>query len=558
MSPPGARLVLAGVWLLLATGCASTAPSAGSPQRPDPQVEPPSPVATARASPRGGSLRIGVGEDPAAIAPWLLADRAGDRVANAVFDSLVALNQRLEPVPAAASGWEVSDDGRTYRFTLRPGGRFHDGDPVVAGDFVRAFNRVADGTAAPRSFNAGLLGAVAGFEAAQRTGTALAGVEALDRRHLRIRLRRPDADFLTALADPSLAPIPPEAVREPERYAQEPIGNGPFAMTQPWEHDDFVRLERAPDHPDPARLEEVVFQIYPSDAAGERQYGAYREGGLDVATVPATARTEADGAAGAGVGEYAGPGLIDGATLSIYFLGFDLSEGPFDRGRLRRAVSRAIDREGLVEDVLHGTRVPLRSVAPPPLDGVAPEVCGHCRHDPEQARALWAEADAADGTPESIRLLHNRGSTHERIVRTVAGQIEATLPVSVTTAEQALQPYLESVRAGAGDVFRFGWQPSVPTLGAVLRPLFHSRGSHNLNGYASAGVDRLLDRARGEGDDLRRLELLRQAETRILADAPLAPLFAYRHHLVVAESVRGLQVTPDGRLNLAEVWVDRP
>jgi ABC-type transport system substrate-binding protein len=398
---PTLRSVLAGVivGVLLSSACSPPPEPPVTPQPPSEQAAPPAPGSVDER--RGGTLRVGLTLDPYTLDPRFLADEHGQLIADALFDPLVRLDEHFEVVAGAAERWEMSEDGTELTFHLREAS-FHDGTPVTAEDFVRTFVRIADGAADPRSFLAYLLAPVAGFDAAQAGDAPLEGVEALDARTLRIRLSVPDRSFLTTLADPSLVPVPVTADDDPEVFAEQPVGNGPFQMSEPRERDAFLRLRRNPDHHTPPLLDEVLLQIYQEDLTRDRQWDDLLDGQLQVAEVPPERRDEAIDRFGRADDGASGPGFVEGLTSAVYLYGFDVTQPPFDLPEVRRAISLAIDREALAEDVMLGSRVPATAVIPPSLPGAQAGACGYCRHDPEAARVQFelakqrVAADARD------------------------------------------------------------------------------------------------------------------------------------------------------------------
>jgi ABC-type transport system substrate-binding protein len=385
---PTLRSVLAGVivGVLAVTACSPPpeTPDAPSPPPGETTIPQPGPV-DAR---RGGTLRVGLSLDPYTLDPRFLADEQGQLIVDALFDPLVRLDADLEVVPGAAERWEVSDDARELTFHLRDAA-FHDGTPVTAEDFVRSFARIADGAASPPSFLGYQLASVEGFESAQAGRGPLTGLEAVDDRTLRIRLSVPDRTFLTTLADPSLVPVPAVADEDLQAFAEQPVGNGPFQMTEPREREAFLRLRRNPEHHEPPLLDEVLLQIYQEDLTRDRQWEDLLDGQLQVAEVPPERRDEAIERFGRSEDEVTGPGFVDGLTSAVYLYGFDTTQPPFDLPELRRAISLAIDREALAQEVMLGSREPATAIVPPPLPGSQPGVCGYCRHDPEAARAQF-------------------------------------------------------------------------------------------------------------------------------------------------------------------------
>jgi oligopeptide transport system substrate-binding protein len=543
------------VLTLLAAGCTVTAPV----DEPDPPAAPfdPPVAATDVDGPGGGTLRIGLSVDPVSIDPRFVVDEEGELIVDALFDPLVRLDQRLQVVPAAAERWEVDDDGTTLTFHLGDG-RFHDGSPVTAADFKRSFDRIADGTADPGSYHAHLLDVVVGADRAQAEGGGLEGVEVVDDRTLVVRLDEPRPRFVETLTDPSLVPLPEAADQDVSAFGERPVGNGPFALAEPREREAFLRLSRVADHPRAPVLDEVLFQIYPDDPTRERQWQDLLDGQLQVAEVPAERLEDAVERFGLAEEGFTGPGLLDGITTTVYLYGFDTTAPPFDDDRVRRAISLAVDRQALADDVFGGARVPATALVPPSLPGAQPDACGHCRHDPGLARALLAEA-AADGvTLERMTLAHNRGRTHAEVAERMAADIESALDVEVGLQAQDLQPFVRGVRSGQLPVFRLGWDANEPDGGGWLYPLFHSSqvGLDNLTRFADDEVDELLDEAARAPLRTDAVFANRAAERRILAEAPVMPLLWYRNNRVVGPEVEGLHYSPLGRIDLAAVSLD--
>jgi oligopeptide transport system substrate-binding protein len=566
VGPTGRALTLIALLGALVAGCTTPAPE-------PPQTTPTTPVGPSPEDPasperpEGGTLRLGLGTDPANVDPRFVADEEGELVVGAIFDPLVTLDDRLQVVPAAAESWETDDEGRVFTFELREA-TFHDGSPVTADDFVRTFARIADGTASPPSFLAYLLEPIEGAAAAAEGGE-LTGVEATGPSTLEIRLSSPMPGFLRTLANPSLVPLPPAADEDPEAFAQQPIGNGPFAMAGPREPDAFLRLSRFADHHAPARLDEVLLQVYADDPSREQQWEDFVDGQLQVADVPPGQLEDARETYGASRDGYSGPGVLDGITSTVYLYGFDTTRPPFDDPRVRRAISLAIDRDALAEDVMQGTRVAATAIVPPSIPGSQAGACEHCRHDPDAALEEFdaARADLAEPEEgqdaialESLQLTHNRGRTHTAIAEAMASDLEDALGIEVVLRAQDLQPFVQGVRRGEASLFRLGWETGEPDPGAYLYPLFHSSqvGLDNLTRYSDPEVDELLDEARAAPRDRAARLAYAEAERRILDAAPVVPLLWYRHTKAVSPEVRDLRWSPLGRVDLSRVWFETP
>ena len=587
---PGHTLtvLLAALSVLLTWGCTSDADPEPLPDDERTEGEPDEEPVEDAGPRRGGTLRVGLVVDPVSIDPRFVVDDEGELLVDALFDPLVRVDDAGRVVAAAAERWEVLDDGASFVFHLREA-TFHDGTAVTADDFKRTFDRLADATAEPPSFLAYLLADVVGIDTAQELGGELEGVVVEDDRTLRIDLTSPQPAFLSTLSDPSLVPTPPLADQDLEAFANEPIGNGPFAMAGPREPGAFLRLVRFEEHHSPALLDEVLFTLYDLDEGEESQWSDLVDGQLQVAQLTPTRREEAVELFGRSADGYTGPGVLDGVRSPVYLYGFDTTQPPFDDARLRRAISLAIDRERLAEEATDGVRLPATSLVPPGIPGAQPGACGACEHDPDAARELLGEVvrelvgTEADGTDDDsgddsgdevedaevelppaaevigpVTLTYNRGAFHGAIAEQLAAELAEVLELEVDFQGQELAPFIQGVRRGDVSVFRLGWDVTEPSPAAYLYPLFHSSqvGLDNLTRFEDAEVDELLDAARATDDDRERLGLLRDAERRIVDELPAIPLLWYQHDVVIRPEVQDLVYTPLGRFRLSEAWLD--
>lgn len=482
-----------------------------------------------------------------------MTDEDGLLVVDALFDSLTTLGPQLLPEPAGALDWEVTDDQLVWTFRLDPAARFHDGGLVRAANYVRAFQRIADGTATPRSFQARLLEDVEGWEAAQASGEPLSGVSATPDGRLQIRLRRPNADLPSILAHPSLAPVPASADLA-EGWGERPIGNGPFAMREPWAHNQFIRV--GPARPD-VLVDEVLFRIYAGDSNGEQQYVDFEQGQLHVAEVPADRLDEAVRLFG-GVedGRPAG-GVLVGPHASTYHYGFDTTRPPFDRPELRRAASLVMDRDRAAA-IVRGAREPAEFLLPEGLVDASDVACGWCRFAPIEARQLLVDAEIDPATVEPVVLLHTTGTTDTAIAELVRDGLVDELGLQVELRGLGLREFIAAVEAGEGHLFRHGWTSDWGVPASFLGPVLHSRsiGDANLMGFADPEFDALLDQAAATARLGDRLALQRQAGERAADLAPIAPLLSYRLHRVVASDVRGFRMDALGRVDLSRVSLE--
>jgi ABC-type oligopeptide transport system substrate-binding subunit len=470
-------------------------------------------------------------------------------VVDTLFDSLTAWDDDLAVQPAAARRWRALRNGRIWRFELEPDGVFHDGSAVTAAGFVTAWSAMARHGAAHHH-----LRDVVGYGAARRGRPGpLRGLRVVDRHTLEVRLRAPHWDFPAVVAHPALGPVPTNARPNSQHFRDQPVGNGPFRMAEPWARGRFVRLTRAwqaTRAPEDGRLlDEVIFRI--QDSAGG--YIAFEQGRVDVTTVPAGAlSSEESGERRTAV--YQGPGLLRGRLAASYFLTFNTRQPPFDALAVRRAVSQALDRRTMVQDAFEGNAGLGVTAVPPMVPGASQRSCLTCASAPATARTAFRDAGV-----DRLDLWISEGGEHELVADQVRDALAAA-GVRVRLRAVPFPRYLRALRRGRPGLFRFGWALDYPTMDNALRPLFHSestpaRGGANYGRYRNAEVDRLLDEARATADPGMRRARFADAETLILQDQAIVPVVVLRRRTLVADRVNGLAYGPLGTADLSVVHV---
>ncbi|CAN5829125.1 peptide ABC transporter substrate-binding protein [soil metagenome] len=547
-------LVVALALLLGLIACDRT-PAAAPPATPGPDLTSttglatpasPEPTPTDRAAP---TLRYAIAE-PAQLVPMDAVSPEEKLVVDTLFDSLTRLGPNMMARPSAATEWEASDDARVWRFTLRAGAAFHDGSPVTSGDFAFAWSQAA------ATGRAGfLLSDVEGYaDVAAGAAETLAGVRAVDDLRLEVRLSRPRGDLPVIVAHPALAPLATAAWQADEAaYRRAPVGNGPFSAAEDRAPRQFLRVQAFPGWRNgerPAELDEVLFQFLDAETA----YLAFQQDRLQVGPLPREALDAAQAAYGTSVDGYRGPGVLRGVTPSVYFLGFNVRQPPFDVPDVRRAISLALDRDAMAAAVQGASAVPASSVTSPLIRTAPAATCSACTQDRRAARQILAEHGVT-----RLEFTFNSDGGHQEIANQVRRDLRAVGVRSVRFSTPDFDAYLDELRAGDAGFFRFGWTPEHPTPGDVLEPLFSSDGTHNYAGYADPGVDQLLAEAGADTSALRRGVLYLLAERRVVSrDQVVTPLFFYRHQLVVSPRVEGFVLDPMGLANLEEVRLAPP
>lgn len=487
----------------------------------------------------GGRLRVAV-RDLGSLDPPKTTGRGAALVVSQLFDSLTAVDPTTGALePAAASSWSSTPDGLTWTFQIAPG-TFHDGSPLGAADFKRAFDRlVLRSTASDAAFQ---LEVVKGFKAAKVAGTAktLEGVTAPDERTLRVALERPFADFPVFVAHYALAPIPASAGAA--GFGTTPLGNGPLKMAGP-RSAESAELERWDGYPRGAALLDTVQVRVSSDpAAGWREFLAGR---TDVAEVPASALD-------AGRGRF-GRGGFTPFWAAIYY-GANLRLPKFSKPEVRRALSLAIDREAIARTVYGGTKEPASGILPRGVAGFAPDACSTCSYDPDRARSLILAAFA--GKPPELTVDQLDASPSREVAAAIASNLQA-IGLKVSLRAHSSKDYLKLLQSGKQELAELGWLSDVPSPDGFLAQQLRSGSPNNQTGFSDGTFDQLIDQARAKAGETERLDLYRRAEARALELMPLLPIVFFQNHVAVASRVRALTVDGAGLFDASKVWIAR-
>ena len=513
------------------------------------------------------TLRVALARDPRSIDPREVSDDEGELVVRALFDGLVDLSPDGSVVPAGAEGWSVEEDGLTYRFAIREA-RFHDGTAVTAQHYADALLAVFDRDRMPlfrEELLASLRGArvvptpdaaddpVGSDSAGMSWGTAAdvleaGGIEVVSEQEFVLRLAQADALLLHRLTDPVLVPLPDLAVADPERFAREPIGNGPFRMAGPREPGAFVRLRANSDHHRPPQVDELLLQVYAEDTDRSHRWADLLAGRLQVAAVPVERRAEARDRFGSPVAERVGSGLHELVVASTYAYGFVIDIAPYDDVALRRAISAAIDRERIATELAAAGVEPADAILPASVGG-EPPVCPHCRHDPELARELaatWRERSGEAAEEVRIVLSYPRGGGHVTVAELIAADLEGTLTLDVRLQSREFGTLVRSVVAGDAPVFRYGLRAPLGGEAAavsLLESALRTGAGENLVRWSTETTDAALD-AWVPGASP---ELIRAIEAEVLDAAAVVPLLWTRLDLVVDPSIVGFRIDATGR-----------
>jgi oligopeptide transport system substrate-binding protein len=496
---------------------------------------------TSAAGSVGGVLQVAVVGLPS-LDPLDARDPKAVMVVDQLFDTLVRNAGDLRPAPGLARSYDTDPDQKVFTFHLAPGLHFDDDTPIVSSDVKFTLERIArKGSDSPLAAH---LEAVSGFAAYHTAGTApgLAGVETPDPATVVVRLDRPFSSFPSVLGHPGFGIVPEAAVeRLGPAFKRTPVGSGPFRAVDP-AAPGRLSLRRAPGRAPSARVDGIDFVDFnDADAA----YAALEDGSVDVSPVPPARASDAARSFGR---------QAMSPFIGLVFYGLNVKSPDLADLRFREAISLAIDRKQIVDEVYQGSvglATGLVADGVPRRNG---DACGQrCRFDPDRARQLLIEAFPAGNIPE-VAIDHDDDPTQAAVAALIKTELD-TVGIPAVVRPHPFADYGRFLVSGQQELFRLGWIADYPSPDGFLTPLFLSTSPDNLTGLASPEIDQKLAAARAEADPQKRLDLYLEAEQLVLDQFVAVPVAQLESRMVASSRVKGFQLDALGTFNGAGVSV---
>jgi ABC-type oligopeptide transport system substrate-binding subunit/DNA-binding SARP family transcriptional activator len=456
-------------------------------------------------------------------------------VVDQLFSGLVDLTPDMDVVPDVAHTWEVLEGGRQYVFHLRDDVQWSDGVSVTAEDFEYAWKRwlapVTKGKNCVIFYD--VKGARA-FNHGRVSDPQSVAVRALDAETLIVELEEPAGYFLQVLGLSGTLPVPRhvvEAYGDTWTAMEHLVTNGPFRL-ESWQPGQLLVLTRNPTYH--GRFRGNIERLeWSAEADPSVPLKPYEAGGVDVSFLRSPSEIDR------GRQRHAEAFVTTPGALTFY-LGFDVRRPPFDDPRVRRALALAIDRETLADVVCRGRDLPaLGGFVPPEMPGHSPGI--GLPYDPERARHLLSQAGFPGGT--GFPVVDSFASTlHVSYSSYLQAQWRKVLAIETRWQILEMPRLAAMVRWEAPPLFLFGWGADYPAPASFLADWF----IRHHTGWRNEDYDRLLAEAKGCLDQTERIELYRQAERILIAEASIVPLLYLRHNLLIKPWVRKYPVSPMG------------
>ncbi|MGO1077048.1 ABC transporter substrate-binding protein [Inquilinus sp. CA228] len=496
--------------------------------------------ATAQEIRQGGSITVTYKDDVTTLDPAIGYDWQNWSMIKSLFDGLMDYKPgTTELVPDLAESFEVSADGLTYTFKLRPGVKFHNGRELKAADVKYSLERVVQPET--QSPGAGFFDSIQGFaDVSGGKSKELSGVTAPDDTTVVFHLTRPDAPFLHKMALNFSSVVPQEEVEKyGADFGKHPVGTGAFRMTE-WTLGQRIVFERNPDYFEKGlpHLDKIVFEVgqEPVVALLRLQRGEVDIAGdgippakfLEVTQDPAYKDL-----------------IIQGNQLHTGYITMNVKAKPFDDVRVRQAVNMAINKDRIIR-IINGRAKPATQPLPPSMPGYAADYKGYA-YDVAGAKTLMAEAGQADGFTTDLYVANT--DPQPRIAQAIQQDLaQIGIKAEIKALAQA------NVIAAGGDEAQstmiwsggMAWIADFPDPSNFYGPILGCGGAvpggWNWSWYCNADLDKRAAEADSIADPAKVAE--REAKWRdifldIMKDAPWAPVFNEQRYTIRSARMGG-------------------
>lgn len=473
------------------------------------------------------NLRIGLQDDADVLDPHRARTFVGRIVFTSLCDKLVDVTEELKIVPQLATSWTWSEDNKTLTFKLRPGAKFHDGEPIDAAAVKANLDRART---LPDSLRKSEI-------------ASIESVEVIDPATVALKLSKPDASLLSQLSDRAGMMLSPKAFTGGD-LGQKPACSGPYKFVERVQNDRIV-LEKFKDYWDAANyaFERVTFTPIPDTTV---RLANLRAGDLDI--IERVAPSDVKAVKGDAKLKFFPVTGLGYQALTVNMAAGEKSKFPLGQDkRVRQAFELSIDRNVINDVVGEGIFQPAYQAFPPASFAYDKAFDGRKR-DVEKARKLLKEAGY---DRVKFELAFGNNTTQQQIYELIqAMAAEAGFDISLRPTEfAALQ---KALAQGDYQVGQSGWSGRVDPDGNIHQ-FDTCAGGLNDAKYCNKEVDRLLNEARVTTEEKKRKELYDQAQKILQEDLPIIYLYYQPWPFATAKKVDGFKAYPDGMIRLRGV-----
>lgn len=479
------------------------------------------------------------GAGPTNLDPAFGNSTNDSEVMRAIFEPLVILDpETLSPRPGVATHWEVSADGLTYTFHLRKNARFSNGDPVTAHDFIFTFKRfLSPHLGSPLAWFFYEPKNATEYNQGKITDFNEVGIKAIDDYILQFNLTYPNPFFVHLMSSDFFAPLHQKTLEKfhatdsmngewlrPENI----VGNGPFILKE-LRTNDYVEVEKNPYYWDfeTIKLNKIRFLAMPDHTGQER---AFRAGQLHIMdTLPSNLallyRKRKD------------PNLRSRYINGVYAYIFNTRIPPLNDVRVRKALSLAIERPKIANDIFKDGRKPAYNITSDVIKDFHPISFLH--ENIKEAQELLAQAGFPNGKdfPE-LELVFNTDDTHLRVAQAVQAMWKKNLNINITLVNTEWKVLIDKMHTRDFQIMRMSWVNEFMDPLTMLMSL--QKDSPDLpTGWDNPKYDALMNKAKQTADLPTRLKYLEEAEAILIEELPLMPISFLIDNFLISPDVKG-------------------
>jgi len=501
-------------------------------------------------------LNLVTTSEPPSLHPQLATDSSSGAILENVFEGLTTVKDG-EVINAAAEDVQISEDLLTYTFTLRDA-KWSNGDAVTAEDFAYAWKFALNPENA--SEYASILYPIKGAQSynnGEGTEEDL-GIKVVDEKTLEVTLENPTPYFLELTAFYSYFPIHKATAEANETWYAEAgdsyVTNGPFTLAD-WQHNASITLEKNDQYWDAENvaLDKVNIAMVENEATASTMFDA---GEIDFLGAPfQTVSLDV-------IDRYKEEGILNIQDMSsIYIYKFNTTGEFTKNANIRKALTLAIDRQALIDNVIKGEQTPALGMVPAAVPGFEEDRGYFKDNDIEEAKkALEAgmkELGITDPSQIKISLSINTSEAHSSIAQFVQEGWHSNLGIDVTIDNSEWQVYLDKLTSLDFDVARMGWTGDYNDAYTFLESYDSAENGNNDTGWENPKYAELLKQSITETDEKARIELLKEAEAIAMAEFPIAPVYYYTSLYVKKDYVENLQPNALGHVYLKYVDINK-
>ena len=477
--------------------------------------------------------------EPYTLDPAFASDTTSFWVIDHLYEGLYTYDEKGNIVEGAASKIEVSEDGKTYTFTIRDGAKWSNGDTLTAKDFEYSWKRVLNPETAaydPSSFY--YIKGAEDYNTGKGTVENV-GIKAVDDKTLVVELTSPLSYFSKVMMNQAYLPVNQKVVEANKDWAAEAEGivtNGAYTAKS-WMHNEELVLTKSSTYWNEKEItmNDITFKMV---ADATTYYQMFKTGELDlIQQLPIDSIDQ----------EKSSEDFVSHPEFSVYTYSFNVNEKPFNNKKIRQAFAYAIDRKAITENISKAGELPAYGYVPYGVKADSgkdfrDEAPKYYEFNAEKAKQLLAEGLKEEGLDKlpTVTFKYNTADNHKKIAEALQEMFKQNLGVDVKLENQEWKTYIDTFKQKNFQAGRMGWIGDFQDPLGVLHH-YTTKDSSNFTNWSNAQYDALIERSIVEQDEAKRFELIHQAEDILMEELPIMPIYFSATNALVSQKFEGIR-----------------